>query len=30
MAYVVHGIGVSLFMACLGQVDNLKLKWKSN
>ena len=25
MAYLGHGIGVCLFMVCLGQVDNLKL-----
>ena len=30
MACLGHGIGVCIFMVHLGQVDKLKLKWKSN
>ena len=30
MAHLGHGIGVCLFMARLGHVGSLKLKWKSN
>ena len=30
MARLSHGIGACLFMACLGHVSSLTLKWKSN